>query len=76
MKKGDVLAHISNPMGHEEHKIHAPLDGIIIGKSNMPMIYEGAAIFNIASFKKLDMVEEQIDLLKESYIDIDPSNIY
>lgn len=76
VEKGELLAKISNPMGREEHKVLSPLDGIIIGKSNMPMIYEGAAIFNIASFKKLDMAEEQIDLLKESYIDLDPPNMY
>jgi len=76
VKKGDLLAKISNPMGQQEYKVLSPLDGIIIGKSNMPMIYEGAAIFNIASFKKLDMVEEQVDLLKESYIDLDSPHMY
>lgn len=71
VKKGEILAKISNPMGHEEHKVLSPLDGIIIAQSNMPMIYEGAAIFNIASFKKLDRVEEQVDHLKEFYVDLE-----
>jgi hypothetical protein len=76
VKKGELLAKICNPMGQEEYRVLSPLDGIIVGKSNMPMIYEGAAIFNIASFNKLDRVEEQVDLLKESYIDIEPLSMY
>jgi predicted deacylase len=69
IKKGECIARISNPMGREEYRVYSPLEGIIIGKSNMPMIHEGAAIFHVASFDEVGEVVEQIDYLKETYID-------
>lgn len=69
VRKGEYLAKIANPMDKEEYKVYSPLEGIIIGKSNTPLIHEGAAIFHIACFEKLEGVAEQIDCLKEAYID-------
>jgi uncharacterized protein len=71
VKKGQLLAKIANPMGMDEYKVLSPLDGIIIGRSNMPMVHEGAAIFNIACFSEVDLVADQIDCIKETYIDSD-----
>jgi predicted deacylase len=69
VKKGELIAKIANPMGRDEYQVISPFDGIIIGKSNMPMIHEGAAIFHIASFERVDIAALQIDCLKEFYID-------
>jgi predicted deacylase len=68
VKAGEKIAIIANPIGTEEYPIFSPLDGIIIGMTQMPMVHEGAALFNMASFKKLDMVEEHIDSLYEVYV--------
>jgi predicted deacylase len=68
VKVGEKIAIIANPIGTEEYPIFSPLDGIIIGMTQMPMVHEGAALFNMASFKKLDMVEEHIDSLYEVYV--------
>lgn len=68
VKKGEKMAVVANPMGSEEYQICSPLDGIIIGMTKMPMVHEGAALFNMASFKQLDSVEEHIDNLYEIYV--------
>ncbi len=72
VKEGELLAKIGNPTGIEEYKLHSPLSGIIIGKSNMPMVHEGAALFHIACFEQLKSVAQQIEYLQESYDDIPP----
>lgn len=73
VKKGDILGIIANPCsGNEEHKIYSPLDGIIIGKNNLPLIHEGAALFHVACFtdvENMDMIEKQIAYLQSSLTD-------
>lgn len=49
VKKGQVLAIIANPTSHEEHPVKSTRAGIIIGKNNLPLVHEGAALFHIAS---------------------------
>lgn len=65
--EGELLAKIGNPTTIEEYDLVSPLSGIIIGKSNMPMAHEGAALFHIASFKELNLVAENIEYLQESF---------
>ncbi|MHA7840275.1 MAG: succinylglutamate desuccinylase/aspartoacylase family protein [Gammaproteobacteria bacterium] len=65
IEKGELLAIIGNPTTTEEYKLYSPLSGIIIGKNNLPMVHEGAALFHIASFEKLQRVEEHIEYLHE-----------
>ncbi len=53
IKKDESLGIIVNPIGNEEYRIKSPYSGIIIGKSNLPLVHEGSALFNIASFKSI-----------------------
>ncbi|MFB9885234.1 succinylglutamate desuccinylase/aspartoacylase family protein [Balneatrix alpica] len=48
--KGDVLAMVSCPYGNEEHEVRAHKSGVIIGRSHLPLVHEGEALFNIALF--------------------------
>lgn len=67
VKKGELLAYIGNPTDTIESKLFSPLDGIIIGKNNLPMVHEGAALFNIAEFNESLKVKEQIDAMTDSH---------
>ena len=62
VSKGQRLATISDPLGDSSDILVAPFDGIIIGRSNLPLAHEGDALFNIADFKSVskvgDLVEE------------------
>ena len=57
---GDVLAYVSDPMGENNNAVLSTMDGIIIGKTNLPLVFEGEAIFNIATYKALDKVSGHI----------------
>ncbi len=53
VKKGQDLGIVADPLGLDEITVQAPIDGIIIGMNNLPMVHEGDALFHIASFDKL-----------------------
>ena len=59
--KGQRLATISDPLGEDEESIEAPFDGIVIGRTKLPLAHEGDALFNLGSFadvpKAADVVE-------------------
>lgn len=55
--EGDVLGYISDPLGEHVVEVISPTAGIVIGRTNIPLITEGEALFHIASF---DESEEEI----------------
>jgi predicted deacylase len=61
VSKGQSLATISDPLGTDEDKVPAPFDGIIIGRTNLPLAYEGEALFNVASFKSVSKAESLVE---------------
>lgn len=50
VSKGQVLAYISSPLGHEEITMEAPKEGIVIGQQTLPLVNEGDAVFHVAYF--------------------------
>ena len=67
VNKGQVIAIIANPTSTEEYKLKSPLSGIIIGECMLPLVHSGQALFHIASFEKLNVVEEQLENLQEAF---------
>lgn len=66
----EILGIISNPVGDEEYHIIAPHGGKIIGKTNIPIVHEGAALFHIATFDKLKYAEDEV---ANQQISLDPN---
>jgi predicted deacylase len=46
---GTVLGAIADPFGETESEVVCEDAGIIIGRTNMPVVYEGEALFHVAS---------------------------
>jgi uncharacterized protein len=69
VKKGDIIAYINEPLDDSVYEILAPYAGIIIGKSEMPLIQEGDAVFHIANFKKLKIANKKIGYFCEDAIE-------
>ncbi|MDH3673613.1 MAG: succinylglutamate desuccinylase/aspartoacylase family protein [Gammaproteobacteria bacterium] len=55
--KGDCLATIRSPLSELQDRLHAPFDGIVIGRNNLPLAHEGEALFNLAAFKSVSRAE-------------------
>lgn len=49
VKKGTVLATITDPFGKFERKVMAPNDGYIINANHSPIVYEGDAIYHLSN---------------------------
>ncbi len=58
--EGDLLGIISDPFGATRIELRSETAGIIIGASNLPLVSEGDAIFNIASFKNVHAVKKSV----------------
>jgi len=58
---GDVLGVIADPFGENESNVEAPVNGVIIGRANLPLVMEGEALFHIGRTKKADAVGEHLD---------------
>ncbi len=50
--KESLLGVISDPFGEKEVQVKSPYNGIIIGRTNLPLANEGDALFHIARFKE------------------------
>lgn len=59
--KDQTLAVISDPLGDEEQVVAAPFDGIVIGRTNLPLAHEGDALFNLAAFKDVSVAEDRVE---------------
>ena len=61
VQTGDRMAIISDPLGEAETKVTAPFDGIVIGRSTLPLGHEGDALFNVAAFKSVSRAEDKVE---------------
>ena len=71
VKDGDLLGIISSPFSSTESSVLSTVDGIVIGTNNLPLVYEGEALFHIALFGESGVVQEDITT-HESAIATDP----
>lgn len=69
--KGDVLGYICDSFGEQEEQVVSNLDGVIIGRTNLPIVNPGDALFHIAILKKVSLAEEKLTLMEED-VEADP----
>lgn len=66
----EVLGIISDPFGSSEETVVASGEGIIIGRTNIPLVNEGEALFHIAKFRDAESVQETVEVFQD---EMDPS---
>ncbi|WP_116598291.1 succinylglutamate desuccinylase/aspartoacylase family protein [Primorskyibacter marinus] len=57
VEEGAVLGLISDPFGEAETEVIADAPGIVIGRTNLPIVNEGDALFHIGLAKKIAHAE-------------------
>jgi len=62
---GDTLAYINDPLGEHSSQIISDLEGIVIGRSNLPLVFAGEAVFNIAVYASIERVSNRIEAYHE-----------
>jgi predicted deacylase len=74
VEEGQVIAMVADPLGTSETPIIAPGSGVVIGKTNLPLVYEGDATFHIAQYgRKVATVEKQVEKFHEEHQPAEPA---
>ena len=60
--KGEIVGAIVDPFGRELSRIEAKSGGVIIGRSNLPVVYEGDALFHIVTEAEGQVDAESLDV--------------
>ena len=55
-----MLGLISDPVSSLEIDVISPFSGIIIGRSELPLVHEGEAVYHIARFEDAKEIAEQV----------------
>ncbi len=71
VEKGATLALISEPLGTEEEAVTARASGIVIGRTNLPIVNRGDALFHVARVASLTDAEETLEELDQD-LETDP----
>jgi predicted deacylase len=55
VEKGEVISEVSDPLGARTVKIVCEDDGVIIGRTNLPIVNRGDALYHVARMKDANM---------------------
>ncbi len=67
VKKNESLGYVSDPFGEKEDNILSPVDGIIISRTNIPLVNEGEALFHIAQFKNTEIAANKVETFQQKH---------
>ena len=63
--EGTRLGTISDPLGNKEARVISPIDGILIGRTNLPVVNQGDGLFNVAHVGNTDSAQEAVDIFRD-----------
>jgi predicted deacylase len=63
VRAGQVLCHISDPLGEGMEEVRSPVDGLIIGATRSPLVSEGDALFHVARVDEPEHAESRLQNL-------------
>ena len=67
VKKDTLLGVVSDPLGEVEINIPSTVNGIVIGRSNLPLVNVGDALFHIARFEHVTDAANKVDDFQEEH---------
>lgn len=68
VRKDDLLGIVSDPFGERETRILAPCGGIVICRTNLPLVNEGDALFHVARFREISEATQKIEEFHEAHM--------
>ena len=71
VEKEQILAMVSDPLGEHEQAVKTRYEGIIIGRTELPLVNEGEALFHIARVADVGEVVETVEQYHEELTDMD-----
>ena len=67
VKKNTLLGVVADPFGETEVTVETPYSGIVIGRTNLPLVNEGDALYHIARFEDIQEIEAKVDDFHEEH---------
>ncbi len=58
---GEVLGVVSDPFGETEHPVLSRDDGVVVGRTTLPVVHEGDALFHIGRFEGTKVDADTLD---------------
>jgi predicted deacylase len=71
VRKGDLLAVVSDPFGTREDFVTSSVNGLVIGRTNLPLVNQGEAIYHLARFEEVGEVAKQVEEFTSGLLDED-----
>lgn len=65
VEKNQLLGIIADPFGEKETRVLAAISGIVIGRTNIPLVNEGEGLFHIARLKEVDSAADTLDVFQQ-----------
>ncbi|MFC1589690.1 succinylglutamate desuccinylase/aspartoacylase family protein [Pseudomonadota bacterium] len=68
VKKNTLLGVVADPFGESEVNVYSAYSGIVIGRTNLPLVNEGDALYHIARFEDIQEIEAKVDEFQEEHL--------
>ncbi|MEH6638705.1 MAG: succinylglutamate desuccinylase/aspartoacylase family protein [Porticoccaceae bacterium] len=68
VKKNQLLGIVADPFGEQELQLLSPYSGIVIGRTNLPLVNEGDALFHLARFEDVGEVASNVEGFNEEHL--------
>lgn len=68
INRQEILGMISDPISHTEYEVLSPYTGLVIGRSELPLVYEGEAVYHLARFEDHQEVANQVETFQDNIV--------
>lgn len=69
VRAGQPLGWISDPFGEREAPVEADAPGLVIGRTNLPLVHQGEALFHVARFDQVGRVYREMERFSQALED-------
>ncbi|WP_202131749.1 succinylglutamate desuccinylase/aspartoacylase domain-containing protein [Aurantiacibacter rhizosphaerae] len=62
----EIVGMVSDPFGDVDFKVRAQMDGVIIGKTNLPVVNQGDALMHVAEVRRVETAARRLNQFEEA----------
>lgn len=67
VRRGEPLALVADPFGEAESEVRSQVSGVVIGRTNLPLVHAGEALFHVARFKDDAAADETLEAFHQDH---------
>lgn len=69
VERGEPIGWIADPVGDTETTVFAEHSGLVIGRTQLPIVYQGDALFHVARFEDVGEVAQHVEDFQAAHED-------